>query len=134
MSRIPQAIEELERVRDNILGSPEDMTLEKPTANSEGILVGGSHFERLGQDGVKNTRCVSLTMSHQHAKNRVGPTAGSKMYNSELSENEIIRCDTVKVCCFLDVFMYAADKVIDFNPVGNGVAAFVCTCQFTTNP
>lgn len=91
------AILELKRVRDKILGRSEEMTPDAPKSSSSGELTGGTHFERLGQTGVKNTRCFSMTLSHQHPNNRVGPTAGSKVYNHKLSENESIRRETVKV-------------------------------------
>lgn len=39
------------------------MSLEAPTL-VEGEQKGGTAFERLGQEGVKGTRCYSLSLTH----------------------------------------------------------------------
>lgn len=80
-----------------MLGDDEEMTLDAPTLGDDGKLQGGTFFERLGQEGVKGTRCYSLTQTHQHSRGLVGPTAGGKIYDYKMSENEEIRHDAVKV-------------------------------------
>lgn len=44
-------------------------------------LIGGTAFERCGQNPVKGMgRCYSLTMTHQRQRAVIGPTAGLKHY------------------------------------------------------
>lgn len=84
-------------MRDKILGPANLMSLGPPTVDDDGSPIGGTYFERLGQRGVKETRCYSLTQTHQHSRALVGPTAGGKVYDFDLTENELIRQDTVRV-------------------------------------
>ena len=72
------------------------MTLDPPQ-KVNGELVGGIYFERLGQEGVKGTRCYSMTLSHQSQRGIVGPTAGGKVYDRGMTDNERIRQNTVQV-------------------------------------
>jgi hypothetical protein len=79
--------------RDDILGPPELMTLDRPKPDEHGNLVGGTHFERLGQLTVKESRCISMTMTCQQAPGIVGPAAGCKVYpdDPDRVENARIR-------------------------------------------
>lgn len=89
-------MKELVQARDTILGQPEEMTPDRPQ-KVDGELKGGIYFERLGQEGVKDTRCYSLSLTHQSPRGIVGPTAGGKVYDRGMTENEEIRKKTVKV-------------------------------------
>jgi hypothetical protein len=79
-----------------VLGNEDEMTLSAP-GNVDGKLQGGTNFERLGQDGVKGTRCYSMSTIHQAPRGLVGPTAGGKVYDGGITENEVIRKHFVKV-------------------------------------
>ena len=73
----------LDVARDLFLGTPEEMSLSEPVPNPNepGRLIGGTAFERCGQNPVKGSgRCYSLTMTHQRQRALVGPTAGLKQY------------------------------------------------------
>jgi hypothetical protein len=67
------------------------MTKGLPTQDENGNVVGSTLFERLGQKGVKDTRCYSLSITHQVPRGLVGPTAGAKIYPKERDENQKIR-------------------------------------------
>ena len=55
----------------------------KPDPNNPDLLIGGTAFERCGQNPVKESgRCYSLTMTHQRQRALVGPTAAIKRYES----------------------------------------------------
>ncbi len=59
---------------------------------------GGTKFERLGQDGVKDTRCYSLSGVAQRPRKLVGPTAGGKVLDDSVeTENERIRRRLLRV-------------------------------------
>ena len=76
-------LKQLDVVRDLFLGPPEEMTSTepKPDPNNPGKLIGGTTFERCGQNPVKGSgRCYSLTMTHQRQRALVGPTAAIKRY------------------------------------------------------
>jgi len=76
-------IKHLDDVRDLFLGPAEHMTAEKPRGdpNNPRRLVGGTAFERCGQQPVKDSgRCYSLTMTHQRQRALVGPTSGGKYF------------------------------------------------------
>ena len=92
----PENISSLTETRDALLGPQEFMTSSKPI-NVNGELCGGTHFERLGPIGIKNSRCFSLTLTHQHPRGVVGPNAGGKVYNGELNEHGIIRKRIISV-------------------------------------
>lgn len=80
---------DLDEVRDLFLGPAEEMTSEKPKAdpNNPGYLVGGTAFERCGQQPVKDSgRCYSLSMTHQRQRALVGPTSGGKYF--ELDDDD----------------------------------------------
>ncbi len=72
------------------------MTVDAPSI-IDGTLRGGTHFERLGQRGVKDTRCYSLSLTHQTQRGIVGPTAGGKVYNGVPTENERLRKQIIEV-------------------------------------
>lgn len=92
----PDAITQLVTVRDEILGNEEEMSLDVPIW-AEGELKGGTAFERLGQEGVKGTRCYSLSLTHQSPRRIVSPTAGGKVYKGGHTENERMRRHAVEV-------------------------------------
>lgn len=76
-------IEQLDVVRDLFLGPPEEMSSTEPKQdpNNSNRLIGGTAFERCGQNPVNDSgRCYSLTMTHQHQRALVGPTAAIKRY------------------------------------------------------
>ena len=51
--------------------------------NQPDRLIGGTAFERCGQNSVKGSgRCYSLTMTHQRQRALVGPTAAIKRYDN----------------------------------------------------
>jgi hypothetical protein len=94
-----------------MFGPQELMTSSKPI-NIDGKLCGGTHFERLGSVGKNNSRCYSLTLTQQHPRGVVGPTAGGKIYNGELNENGIIR---KKIISASNVYLdFIFDKLIIF--------------------
>jgi hypothetical protein len=72
------------------------MSLEAPI-RVDGELKGGTAFERLGQEGVKGTRCYSLSLTHQSQRRIVSPTAGGKVYEGGVTENEKMRHLAVEV-------------------------------------
>jgi hypothetical protein len=92
----PNAIDQLVEVRDEMLGKEEELSLEAPTL-VDGEYKGGTAFERLGQEGVKGTRCYSLSLTHQSPRCIVSPTAGGKVYEGDSTENERMRNHAVKV-------------------------------------
>ena len=69
------------------LGPAKDLTSNAPIPNPSNPrkLIGGTAFERCGQQAVKESgRCYSLTMTHQRPRALVGPTSSGKVYdNSE---------------------------------------------------
>ena len=74
-------IEQLEVVRDLFLGPPEEMTSTEAMLDPDnpGRLIRGTAFERCGQNPVKGYGCCYfLTMTHQHQRALVGPTAANK--------------------------------------------------------
>lgn len=74
----------LDLARDLFLGAPKEMSSSEPMAdpNEPGHLIGGTAFERCGQNPVKGSgRCYSLTMTHQRQRAVIGPTAALKQYN-----------------------------------------------------
>ena len=80
-------------VQDLFLGSPEEMSLSEPITdlNKPGCLTGGTAFEQCGQRPVKGSgRCYSLTMTHQHQRALVGPTAALKQveYATDDDDND----------------------------------------------
>jgi hypothetical protein len=92
----PEHIPALTNARDSLLGPQELMTTSKPIKIAD-ELCGGTFFERLGQKGVKDSRCYSLSLTHQYPRGVVGPAAGGKVYNGELSEHGMIRKKIVSV-------------------------------------
>jgi hypothetical protein len=89
------------------------MTSDKPgpDPNNPAHLIGGTKFERLGQQSVKDGRCYSLSMTHQRQRALVGPTSGGKVFdpledhednfnNSDNSKNLEIRSKIIKVSTF----------------------------------
>lgn len=85
------AISDLMKLRNDILGNKKDMTLDRPHVEADGKPRGGIHFERLGQKGVKDTWCYSLSLTHQSQRGIVGPAAGGKIYGDGMTENEKMR-------------------------------------------
>jgi len=76
-------VKQLDIVQDLFLGPPKEMTSTEPMPdpNNPGCLIGGTAFEHCGQNPVKGSgRCYSLTMTHQHQRALVGPTAVIKWY------------------------------------------------------
>ena len=74
-------IEELDVVQDLFLGPPEEMlsTEPKQDPNNQNHLIGRTAFECCGQNPVNDSGCCySLTMTHQHQRSLVGPTAAIK--------------------------------------------------------
>jgi hypothetical protein len=96
----PEDIDKLSTARDKMLGPESEMTLDEPTTKN-GKMVGGTYFERLGQIGVKNTRCYSLSLTHQHPRGVVGPTAAGKVYDGALNDHGKIRKEIVSVRFFV---------------------------------
>lgn len=90
-------IKQLDVVRDLFLGPPEEMssTEPRPDPNEPGRLIGGTAFERCGQNSVNGSgRCYSLTMTHQRPKALVGPTAAIKRYeNIEDDDSESLNLE-----------------------------------------
>ena len=83
-------LEQLDTVRDLFLGPSEEMTSTEPRPDPKNPnrLIGGTAFERCGQNPVKGSgRCYSLTMTHQRQRALVGPTAAIKRYETS-KENE----------------------------------------------
>lgn len=83
-------INQLDIIRDLFLGPPEEMSSKEPMPdpNKPNHLIGGTAFERCGQNPVKGSgRCYSLTMTHQRQKALVGPTAAIKRYESFKDNN-----------------------------------------------
>lgn len=84
------------------------MTSEKPCVDPNNSLrmIGGTNFERLGQQPVKDSgRCYSLTMTHQRQRALVGPTSGGKFVEQvedgdNNSVNLEIRSKVVKASTF----------------------------------
>jgi hypothetical protein len=79
----------LDVARDLLLGPSEKMSSSEPVAdpNEPAHLIGGTAFERCGQNPVKGSgRCYSLTMTHQRQRAVIGPTAALKQY--EIIEDE----------------------------------------------
>ena len=105
-------LEQLDVVRDLFLGPPEEMTSTEPMPdpNNPGRLIGGTAFERCGQNPVKGSgRCYSLTMTHQRQRALVGPTAGIKRYeriedDDSESLNLEIRGKITRVNCIAVLF------------------------------
>ena len=81
---------EFAAVRDGLLGDEESITPERPVM-VDGELVGGTALERSGIQGIKDTRCYTNTLSHQHLRDLVGITASAQIFNGELSEMQKIR-------------------------------------------
>ena len=85
-----EEVEQLDVVRDLFLGPPEKMssTEPRPDPNKPNDLIGGTAFERCGQNPVKGSgRCYSLTMTHQRQRALVGPTAAIKRYENLNEDN-----------------------------------------------
>lgn len=60
----------------------------RPDPNKPDRLIGGTAFERCGQNPVKGSgRCYSLTMTHQRQRALVGPTAAIKRYESSKDDD-----------------------------------------------
>jgi len=83
-------MEQLDVVRDLFLGPPEEMSSTEPRQDPDNpdCLIGGTAFERCGQNPVKGSgRCYSLTLTHQRQRALVGPTALIKRYNKDEEDN-----------------------------------------------
>ena len=63
-------------------------TESRPDPNKPDHLIGGTAFERCGQNPVNGSgHCYSLTMTHQRQRALVGPTAAIKRYESFKDDN-----------------------------------------------
>ena len=98
-----ELISELLKLREDLLGSEEFTNKTEDISRNGGkTCFPPTYFETLGQKNIKNSRCYSTTMTHQHPRSLVGPTAGGKVYNSgEMKENEKLRKRVVKVRRFV---------------------------------
>ena len=87
-------------LREDFLGS-EQFAEEAAdiSVNNKKTFFPPTYFETLGQKNIKTSRCYSTTMTHQHPRSLVGPTAGGKVYNNgDMQENEKLRKRVVEVC------------------------------------
>jgi len=99
-------VNDLDEARDSLLGPSDKMTAGAPVNDPQnpGHLIGGTAFERCGQNPVKGSgRCYSLTMTHQRQWALVGLTAGGKHYEDiegdDRTLNLEIREKVIKVIC-----------------------------------
>ena len=81
-----QLIEALIALHEDVLG-PEDFDPELMTHDKK-TYFSPTCFETLGQNSIKSSRCYSITMTHQHPRGLVGPTAGGKVYDEEEEKNK----------------------------------------------
>lgn len=96
----PQLVPDFIRLRDDFMGSKEAMTDHPGMTNNAGkSYYAPTYFETLGQNSVKANRCYSASMTHQHPRSLVGPTAGGKVYEDvEMDENTELRKRVLEVC------------------------------------
>ena len=96
----PQLVPDFIRLRDDFMGSKEAMTDHPGMTNNAGkSYYAPTYFETLGQNSVKANRCYSASMTHQHPRALVGPTAGGKVYEDvEMDENTKLRKRVLEVC------------------------------------
>jgi hypothetical protein len=89
---------EFAAVRDGLLGDEDSVTPERPVL-VDGVLVGGTALERSGIQGIKDTRCYTNTLSHQHPRDVVGITASAKIYDGKMTDMQKTRKRMAAVSC-----------------------------------
>jgi hypothetical protein len=103
---------EFAAVRDDLLGDEDSVTPERPVL-VDGVLVGGTALERSGIQGIKDTRCYTNTLSHQHPRDLVGITASAKIYDGKLTEMQKTRkrmaaVSSISCLCLIKLKLYVA--------------------------
>jgi hypothetical protein len=108
----PQLVPDFIRLRDDFMGSKEAMTDHPGMTNNAGkSYYAPTYFETLGQNSVKANRCYSASMTHQHPRSLVGPTAGGKVYEDvEMDENTELRKRVLEVC---NLFLKSEKQCVD---------------------
>lgn len=92
-------IKDLLELREDMLGSEEFAAkVERMTHNGTTDFT-PTLFETLRPTSVKNSRCYSTSMTHQHPRALVGPTTGVKVYGESMKANEKLRKRVVEVSC-----------------------------------
>lgn len=109
---------EFAAVRDGLLGEEDSITPECPVM-VDGRLVGGTALERSGIQGIKDTRCYTNTLSHQHPRDVVGITASAKIYDGKMSEMQKMRkrmaaVSSIYCLCSIDFEISAAWSCCDY--------------------
>ena len=90
-------VNKLLQLREDVLG-PEHFALRaNPMSHDGKFFFQPTLFETLGANSVKKSRCYSTSMTHQHPRALVGPTAGVKVYSEGMKDNEILRKRVVEV-------------------------------------
>ncbi|KAL0566511.1 hypothetical protein V5O48_015504, partial [Marasmius crinis-equi] len=90
------SLELLQTIRDEILGSEEDLTPARPKMVN-GIWVGGTEFERTRrQRGIKGGRCYPLGTSYQKELTMESPTFGFKDGDGRLEDDGGLRKRVLK--------------------------------------
>lgn len=80
-----------------MLGTEEFAQSVGPMSHNGKTFFMPTKFENLGPKSIKESRCYSTSMTHQHPRALVGPTAGVKVFGEGMQENEIIRKQVIEV-------------------------------------
>ena len=83
----------------NFMGPEEDMVNHPGLRTKDGgACFAPTYFERLGQNSIKSNCCYSTSMTHQHPRSLIGPTAAGKVYEDvEMDKNLTLRKRVLEV-------------------------------------
>jgi hypothetical protein len=117
------------RLREDFMGPKEAMTNHPGMTNNGGKShFAPTYFETLGQNSVKANRCYSASMTHQHPRSLVGPTAGGKVYeDGEMHENITLRKRVLEVSL---TFITSLKKILKLFQKLNAEAAMIVLREF----
>lgn len=94
---MPEQIKNLDRIRENILGPPSELT-EHVTVLPDGTKTGGTRFQRGARANHVETgpNCYPLGLSYQKPRLIAAPQADNKVFE-ENDEESAMRSDIVAV-------------------------------------
>jgi hypothetical protein len=62
-----EQIKAFDDLQVDLIGPEEEATLDPPTCDENGVLRGGTWFERTGAVGINGTRCYPMASTTQHS-------------------------------------------------------------------
>ena len=62
-----EQIKAFNKLQTDLIGPEEEATLDPPTRDENGVLRGGTWFERTGAVGINGMRCYPMASTTQHS-------------------------------------------------------------------